>query len=111
MERLKDALNKMTRFEVALDISQLVEYLDMKEEGWLFLIFREHVFGAESEKRLIAKCNGKRFRVTAILTLMCFLESHPNKFIQIKQRVYGTCSVKCYGGPQQFAVRQRVNPE
>lgn len=33
MERLKDARNKMTRFEVALDIDQMVEYLDMKEEG------------------------------------------------------------------------------
>lgn len=33
MERLKDARNKTTRFEVALDIPQMVEYLDMKEEG------------------------------------------------------------------------------
>ncbi|XP_028969166.1 ATP-dependent DNA helicase Q4 [Galendromus occidentalis] len=78
MDRLKDAMNKMPKFEVALDIPQMVEYLDMKEE--------------------------------AILTLMCFLESHPNKFIQIKQKVYGTCTVKCYGGPQQFVSLIKSSP-
>lgn len=46
--------------------------------------------------------------VADILTLMCFLESHPNKFIQLKHRVYGTATVKCYGGPSQFAVSYRA---
>ncbi|XP_022707793.1 uncharacterized protein LOC111271328 [Varroa jacobsoni] len=78
MKRLKDAIHKMPHYEVALNIEQMIEYLDMKEEN--------------------------------ILTLMCFLESHPNKFIQLKHRVYGTATVKCYGGPSQFASLVKTSP-
>lgn len=37
-----------------------------------------------------------------ILTLLCFLEFHPRKVVQLLNRVYATCTVKCYGGPQQL---------
>ncbi|XP_077503039.1 recQ4 helicase isoform X2 [Amblyomma americanum] len=37
-----------------------------------------------------------------ILTLLCFLEFHPRKVVQLLNRVYATCTIKCYGGPQQL---------
>ncbi|XP_077542395.1 recQ4 helicase [Haemaphysalis longicornis] len=37
-----------------------------------------------------------------ILTLLCFLEFHPRKVVQLLNRVYATCTLKCYGGPQQL---------
>lgn len=37
MKRLKDAIHKMPHYEVALNIEQMIEYLDMKEEsGFLY---------------------------------------------------------------------------
>ncbi|CAN7991949.1 unnamed protein product [Ixodes hexagonus] len=37
-----------------------------------------------------------------ILTLICFLEFHPKKVVQVFNKVYATCTLKCYGGPQQL---------
>ncbi|EEC19777.1 rothmund-thomson syndrome DNA helicase recq4, putative, partial [Ixodes scapularis] len=37
-----------------------------------------------------------------ILTLLCFLEFHPKKVVQVFNKVYATCTLKCYGGPQQL---------
>ncbi|XP_065282832.1 ATP-dependent DNA helicase Q4 isoform X2 [Dermacentor albipictus] len=37
-----------------------------------------------------------------ILTLLCFLEFHPDKVVRVLNKVYATCTIKCYGGPQQM---------
>lgn len=37
-----------------------------------------------------------------ILTLLCFLEFHPRKVVQVFNKVYATCTIKCYGGPAQL---------
>ncbi|XP_050049465.1 ATP-dependent DNA helicase Q4 isoform X1 [Dermacentor andersoni] len=37
-----------------------------------------------------------------ILTLLCFLEFHPDKVVRVLSKVYATCTIKCYGGPQQM---------
>nr|XP_037283261.1 ATP-dependent DNA helicase Q4-like [Rhipicephalus microplus] len=37
-----------------------------------------------------------------ILTLLCFLEFHPRKVVRVLNKVYATCTIKCYGGPQQL---------
>ncbi|XP_049526785.1 ATP-dependent DNA helicase Q4 isoform X3 [Dermacentor silvarum] len=37
-----------------------------------------------------------------ILTLLCFLEFHPRKVVRLLNKVYATCTIKCYGGPQQM---------
>ena len=44
-----------------------------------------------------------------ISTLLCYLELHPQRWIENLVSVYGTCKVQCYGGPSQLqAVAQKV---
>lgn len=44
-----------------------------------------------------------------IVTLLCYLELHPNRWIQVLQPIKSTCSMKFYGGHAQLrAVAQKV---
>ncbi|XP_064481352.1 ATP-dependent DNA helicase Q4-like [Ornithodoros turicata] len=37
-----------------------------------------------------------------IETLLCFLEFHPKKVLEVLNKVYSTCTIKFYGGPKQL---------
>ncbi|XP_071036267.1 ATP-dependent DNA helicase Q4 isoform X2 [Parasteatoda tepidariorum] len=45
-----------------------------------------------------------------ISTLLCYLELHSNKWIEILSPTYATCSIRCYGGPQQMHNLALKNP-
>ncbi|XP_062621086.1 ATP-dependent DNA helicase Q4-like isoform X2 [Saccostrea cucullata] len=46
-----------------------------------------------------------------ILTLLCYLELHPLRWVENLVNVYATCKVQCYGGPAQLqAVSKKCPP-
>ena len=50
-------------------------------------------------------------REESISTLLCYLELHPRRWVEVLQPVKSTCTVKFYGGyPQLRAVAQRIPP-
>ncbi|OQR66198.1 ATP-dependent DNA helicase Q4-like, partial [Tropilaelaps mercedesae] len=78
---------------------------------------KRHIYADSTDRFVLRKFLEKMFEpmerlkdAMYVLTLMCFLESHPNKFVQLKQRAYKTATVKCYGGPSQFASLVKSSP-
>jgi len=50
-------------------------------------------------------------REESIATLLCYLELHPQRWLEVLQPVKSTCTVKFYGGyPQLRAVAQKIPP-
>ena len=50
-------------------------------------------------------------REESIATLLCYLELHPRRWLEVLQPVKSTCTVKFYGGyPQLRAVAQKIPP-
>ena len=45
-----------------------------------------------------------------IETLMSYLELHPRRYLQILNPLRSSCTVKCYGGPEQFQLLARKFP-
>ena len=45
-----------------------------------------------------------------ILTLLCYLELRDKNLMQLLPNVYGTCTVICYGGPQQLCSVSKTCP-
>lgn len=46
-----------------------------------------------------------------IATLLCHLESHPARWVpEVGTKVYGTCTIRCYGGLQQLKMAARDCP-
>ncbi|XP_061162436.1 ATP-dependent DNA helicase Q4-like isoform X2 [Saccostrea echinata] len=46
-----------------------------------------------------------------ILTLLCYLELHPLRWVENLVNVYATCKVQCYGGPAQLqAISKKCPP-
>ena len=45
-----------------------------------------------------------------IFTLMSYLELHPRKWLQVLNPLRSACTVKCYGGPEQFQLLAKKFP-
>ncbi|KAH0617368.1 hypothetical protein JD844_015453 [Phrynosoma platyrhinos] len=51
------------------------------------------------------------FREEGIETLLCYLELHPQHWVELLHPTFSSCRVMCYGGPQQLrTVAQRCPP-
>ncbi|XP_042319225.1 ATP-dependent DNA helicase Q4 isoform X2 [Sceloporus undulatus] len=51
------------------------------------------------------------FREEGIETLLCYLELHPQRWVELLHPTFSSCRVMCYGGPQQLrTVAQRCPP-
>ncbi|XP_062987302.1 ATP-dependent DNA helicase Q4 [Elgaria multicarinata webbii] len=51
------------------------------------------------------------FREEGIETLLCYLELHPQHWVELLHPTFSSCRVLCYGGPQQLrAAAQRCPP-
>uniref|UniRef100_H9GGL3 DNA 3'-5' helicase n=1 Tax=Anolis carolinensis TaxID=28377 RepID=H9GGL3_ANOCA len=51
------------------------------------------------------------FREEGIETLLCYLELHPQRWLEMLHPTFSSCRVICYGGPQQLrTVAQRCPP-
>ncbi|KAK6184703.1 hypothetical protein SNE40_007117 [Patella caerulea] len=50
-------------------------------------------------------------REEGIYTLLCYLELHPLKWVEILSPVYTNCKIQCYGGPTQLqAISKKCPP-
>lgn len=102
--------------EVVIPIDNVVQQLDMKEEA----INNSDVTGDEAV--VTRDCGGHEVAIPidkvvqqldmkeeAIETLLCYLELHPKRWIQILKSIRATCTLKFYGGPAHlYYVTQRV---
>ena len=43
----------------------------------------------------------------AIETLLCYLELHPRRWVELLPHTYSVCTVHCYGGPRQLRAAAR----
>ncbi|XP_048658314.1 ATP-dependent DNA helicase Q4 isoform X4 [Marmota marmota marmota] len=76
----------------ALPIQQIVQALDMPEEGK----GREDGGGGLSPHHL------SPLPPTAIETLLCYLELHPRHWLELLPTTYSRCHLRCPGGPTQL---------
>ncbi|XP_035422308.1 ATP-dependent DNA helicase Q4 [Cygnus atratus] len=49
-------------------------------------------------------------REEGIETLLCYLELHPRRWLELLPPTYSSCRVQCYGGPQQLRAAARSCP-
>ncbi|XP_040521200.1 ATP-dependent DNA helicase Q4 isoform X4 [Gallus gallus] len=49
-------------------------------------------------------------REEAIETLLCYLELHPRRWVELLPHTYSVCTVHCYGGPRQLRAAARSCP-
>eukprot|EP00076_Gallus_gallus_P038361 XP_025003899.1 ATP-dependent DNA helicase Q4 isoform X4 [Gallus gallus] len=49
-------------------------------------------------------------REEAIETLLCYLELHPRRWVELLPHTYAVCTVHCYGGPRQLRAAARSCP-
>lgn len=40
--------------------------------------------------------------VSGVETLLCYLELHPQRFVELLHPTLSVCTVKCYEGPRQL---------
>ncbi|KAJ7338228.1 hypothetical protein JRQ81_010938 [Phrynocephalus forsythii] len=50
------------------------------------------------------------FREEGIETLLCYLELHPQRWVELLHPTYSSCRVVCYGGPQELRKAARRCP-
>ncbi|XP_059170195.1 ATP-dependent DNA helicase Q4-like [Physella acuta] len=49
-------------------------------------------------------------REESIATLLCYLELHPDRWVENQNHVYGSCSIRCYGGARQLQTLAKKCP-
>lgn len=83
--------------ERAIPIQETVEALDVTEEG-------ERPTKRDAVPRDISR--GARRPTnrlsSGIETLLCYLELHPQQWVELLHPTLSTCQLMCYGGPQQL---------
>ncbi|KAM8811106.1 ATP-dependent DNA helicase Q4 [Eudromia elegans] len=90
------------KHERALPVQELVEALDLREEG---------EGGPEpSSGRWVGAAASPALLPAAIETLLCYLELHPQRWLELLPLTYASCRVLCYGGPRQLRAAARSSP-
>lgn len=80
--------------ERAIPIQDTVEALDITEEGE-----QNH---RESSHGVCGYFSVKCLCVTGVETLLCYLELHPQRFVELLHSTLSVCKVSCYDGPRQL---------
>lgn len=89
------------KHERAIPIQQTVESLDIREEGEGWGIGPER--GRRRSRRGLGSLrNSPLSSLAGIETLLCYLELHPQRWLELLPHTYSSCRLLCYRGPQQL---------
>lgn len=99
------------KHERAVPVRQTVESLDVREEG------ERGEEPAPREAGGDPKGDGDLLGTSALSspagveTLLCYLELHPRRWLELLPPTYSSCRLMCYGGSRQLrAVARRLVP-
>lgn len=98
------------KHERAIPIQQTVESLDIREEGEGWGIGPEQGRW-RSQRGSGSLRNSPLSSLAGIETLLCYLELHPQHWLELLPHTYSSCRLLCYRGPQQLrTVARRLEP-
>ena len=109
-----ECLNQSTDAKSVDDFkSDSIDNADREQEGQQLTQENSHRVCGGHEVAMVTESVVQELdlREESIATLLCYLELHPRRWLEVLQPVKSTCTVKFYGGyPQLRAVAQKIPP-